>query len=113
MLWVLFLGQINWLHLGSWYSQSLLRETDLCLVIQQKEFSVDTSLEVLEKLQGKIGWASNPKVEQKDAIYHLQSCRDQGRKDFYSSLPLGVEPREQPHYSSWDYQGVAPAEDAS
>lgn len=113
MLWVLFLRQMNWLQLGSWYSQSLLRETDQCLVIQQKEFSVDISLEVLEELQGKIGWASNPAVGQKDAIYHLQSCRDQGRKDFYSSLPLGVEPWEQLHYSSWDYQGVAPAEDAS
>lgn len=113
MLWVLLLRQMNWLQLGSWYSQSLLRETDLCLVIQQKEFSVDISLEVLEELQGKIGWASNPAVGQKDAIYHLQSCRDQGRKDFYSSLPLGVEPWEQLHYSSWDYQGVAPAEDAS
>lgn len=113
MLWVLFLRQMNWLQLGSWYSQSLLRETDLCLVIQQKEFSVDISLEVLEELQGKIGWASNPAVGQKDAIYHLQSCRDQGRKDFYSSLPLGVEPWEQLHYSSWDYQGVAPAEDVS
>lgn len=113
MLLVLFLRQMNRLHLGSWYSQSLLRETDLCLEIQQKEFNVDTSLEVLEKLQGKIGWARNPKVEQKDAIYHLQSCRDQGRKDFYSSLPLGVEPWEQLHNSSWDYQGVAPAEDAS
>lgn len=66
MLWVLLLRQMNWLHLGLWYSQSLLRETDLCLVIQQKEFSVDTSLDVLEELQGKIGWAGNPKVGQKN-----------------------------------------------
>lgn len=96
MLWILLLRQMNWLHLGSWCSQSLLRETDLRLVIQQKEFSVDTSL---EELQGRRSWAGNPKVGQKEAIYHLQSCR--------------VEPWEQLYYSSWNYRGVAPAEDAS
>lgn len=44
---------------------------------------------MLEELKGKMGWADNPKMGQKEAIYDLQSWRDQGRKDFYSSQSVG------------------------